>query len=286
MQKRAELGSWALRVGLLVVWFVADLTPGAVAGAGSVDEVLVPAGEFVYGDSQGEEDERPTRRLTLPAFQIDRTEVTVAAYATCVAARVCRAPAASAQDGRLPVVGVSHADAATYCSFVGKRLPTELEWEKAARGTDGRVYPWGGELACERGNFGNFAGDGRCAEDGAPGRPVPVGSFPAGASPYGVLDLAGNVAEWVEGRAGAVAARIAGLPDSELRVLRGGGCCSILGLPRASNRLVLPGSYRDVDIGFRCAHTVPAAGAVQRRSVPGGPGAPGPGAPASAAQRP
>src|SRR6185369_14872837 len=96
----------------------------------------------------------------------------------------------TAATAELPVVGVSFADAAAYCAFAGKRLPTEIEWEKAARGPTGRRYPWGDTFECSRGNFGNFGGDGRCAEDGAPGHPVAVGSFPSGASPYGALDLA------------------------------------------------------------------------------------------------
>lgn len=258
MQKRAGQGAWRLRVA--GVAGVALAVSAVGAGQAAPDDVLVPTGEFTYGDNHGEEDERPARRITLPAFQIDRTEVSVAAYAACVAARACRPPLHASKDPRLPVVGVSQADAAAYCAFVGKRLPTEHEWEKAARGLDARAYPWGNDFACERGNFGNFAGDGRCAEDGAPGRPVAVGSFPSGASPYGVLDLAGNVWEWVDGRAGPVAARVAGSPEHELRVLRGGGCCSILGLPRASNRLVLPGGYRDVDIGFRCARSASKVG--------------------------
>ena len=123
-------------------------------------------------------------------------------------------------------------------SRTGRRCPT---------------FPWGSEFSCLRGNFGNFGGDGRCAEDGAPGTPVAVGSFGSGASPYGALDMAGNVWEWVEGRYGYVADRGGTSPVTELRVIRGGGCCSILGLPRVSNRLALPRSYRDVDIGFRCA---------------------------------
>jgi formylglycine-generating enzyme required for sulfatase activity len=270
-----------------VALFVVGSAGHAAAESATAQEVSIPAGEFIYGDSQGEEDERPSRRLSLPAFQIDRTEVTVAAYGVCVAARACRAAAGPAKDGRLPVAGVSYLDAAAYCSFVGKRLPTEFEWEKAARGVDGRPYPWGAELACERGNFGNFAGDGRCAEDGAAGRPVPVGSFPQGASPYGVLDLAGNVAEWVDGRAGTVAARTVGIPEPELRVLRGSGCCSILGLPRASNRMVLPASYRDVDIGFRCARSLTAPGSASRRATVGATTSPvDPGAASSRASRP
>lgn len=229
-------------------------------------QVLIPAGPFLRGDEAGEPDERPSRRVHLSAFSIDRTEVSRAAYGACVAAGKCRPPAAQGQGGGdLPVVGVTWHDAAAYCAFAGGRLPTEAEWEKAARGTDGRRYPWGDDLACHRANFGCFGGDGRCAEYGAPGHPVPVGSYPAGASPYGVLDMAGNVWEWVAdryalryyGRApsqdpkGPAAADPPGAP--ERRVLRGGGCCSIFGLPRTTDRLGLPADYHDVDIGFRCA---------------------------------
>lgn len=286
MQKRALRGSsWGLRWSALAALSLGGCE-GLANAAAAAGEVFVPAGEFVYGDSQGEEDERPTRRMVLPAFWIDRTEVTAAAYAACVAARTCRVAASPAQNGRLPVVGIGFHDAAAYCAFVGKRLPTEFEWEKAARGSDARVYPWGNELSCERGNFGNFAGDGRCAEDGAPGRPVPVGSFPSGASPYGVLDMAGNVAEWVEGRAGATAARILGISEGDLRVLRGGGCCSILGLPRASNRMALPAGYRDVDIGFRCARTHGSQGPASRRGATGAQIESGATAASSAAARP
>jgi serine/threonine-protein kinase len=212
---------------------------------------LVPAGEFIYGDDHGDLDERPEKRLSLPAFFIDRYEVTVRDYARCVAAKRCAPPAAPIGGASsLPVVGVSFVDAVAYCAFAGKRLPTEQEWEKAARGTAGRRFPWGDGFECGRGNFGNFGGDGRCAEEGAPGRPVAVGSYKSGASPYGSLDLAGNVWEWVDGRYD-----YAPLARPELRILRGGGCCSIFGLPRASDRLPLPATYRDVDIGFRCARS-------------------------------
>ncbi|HNN93719.1 MAG TPA: formylglycine-generating enzyme family protein [Pseudomonadota bacterium] len=247
------------------VGFLADVARSAAGPAtppiaGRMpDEVTVAAGEFWYGDDGGEEDERPARRLQLATFYIDHTEVTVAAYARCVAAGRCRAVASAAKEGRFPVVGVSFDDAAAYCAFVGRRLPTEQEWEKAARGVDARTFPWGNEFSCLRGNFGNFGGDGRCAEDGAPGAPVAVGSFGSGASPYGALDMAGNVWEWVDGRYGYTPDRGGTSPTAELRVIRGGGCCSILGLPRVSNRLALPKSYHDVDIGFRCARSAAPA---------------------------
>jgi serine/threonine-protein kinase len=258
--------------------------------------VTVAAGPFVRGATDGEPDERPVRRLSLPAFAIDHTEVTVEAYAACVRAGTCPKVASAAAApggspaGRLPIVGVSWTEAAAYCAWAGKRLPTEDEWEKAARGSDGRRYPWGDQPECRRANFGNFGGDGRCAAEGAPGRPVAVGSFPSGASPYGALDMAGNVWEWVAdryradayarpggagGEGGQGAPRAAtGQPAGArpvLRVLRGGGCCSIFGLPRAADRLALPEDYRDVDIGFRCARGVAApgqTGAARPRSGP------------------
>ena len=145
------------------------------------------------------------RTQTLPGFAIDRTEVTRAGYAACVAARRCKpvpghlaGPIGS--DGHLPVTGVSWFDARDYCGFTGGRLPTEAEWEKAARGTDGREFPWGGgEPQCDRANWGNFDGEGPCAGQN-PGKPLPVGRFPQGASPSGALDMAGNVWEWVADR--------------------------------------------------------------------------------------
>lgn len=223
----------------------------AEKGTPQAEMVVVLAGEFFYGDDQGELDERPVRRLYLPSFAIDRTEVTVGAYQKCVSAGRCAPAGQIGAEARLPIVGVSFDDAKAYCTFVGKRLPSETEWEKAARGSQGLVYPWGNVFECGRGNFGNFGGDGRCADDGAIGRPMPVGSFPRGASPYGLLDMAGNVWEWVLGRYDWNKPR-----RPELRVLRGGGCCSIFGLPRTSDRLALPATYKDGDIGFRCASSL------------------------------
>lgn len=243
--------------------------------------VTVPGGPFVRGDSEGEPDEKPQQRITVASFSIDRTEVTVAAYAACVAAKACpELPRRKTPDSpNLPVTHVSWQEATAFCAWQGKRLPSETEWEKAARGTDGRRYPWGNDFSCQMGNFGNFSMDGRCAEEGAPGKPVAVGSYPSGASPYGALDLAGNVWEWTadayrkDAYKQAVATAVHGSPSEKLRVLRGGGCCSIFGLPRTSDRLGLPLDYRDADIGFRCAKdgaadTQPASGHATGHSFP------------------
>lgn len=216
--------------------------------------VAIPAGPFVMGGGD-EPDEQPRRTVVLSAFAIDRDEVTRAEYFECVRAGACRAAAdARPEDAtsRLPVTHVSWLDADAYCRFAGKRLPTEAEWERAARGTDGRIYPWGDAPDCARANWGNYDGEGACPQN--PGRPVEVGAY-GGA----IHDLAGNVWEWVADWYDADYYRRAPARDprgprrGERRVVRGGACCSMFGLPRASNRLAFPPSYRDDDLGFRCA---------------------------------
>jgi formylglycine-generating enzyme required for sulfatase activity len=211
------------------------------------DRVAIPGGPFTEGSTHGDEDERPVRKVTLKAFAIDRTEVTRADYASCVAAGRCQATpeklAADGADAKLPVTGVDWSDAQAYCKFAGGRLPTEAEWEKAARGTDGREYPWGNDADCARANWGNFEGEGPCAGKN-PGHPVAVGQYPSGASPYGVLDLGGNVWEWVADKYDQ---------ESGRRVVRGGSCCSFFVGPRAPNRNAWAPDHRDGDLGFRCA---------------------------------
>ncbi|HVZ88404.1 MAG TPA: SUMF1/EgtB/PvdO family nonheme iron enzyme [Polyangia bacterium] len=209
------------------------------------DRVLIPAGPFTQGSTHGEEDERPARKVNLKAFAIDRTEVTRGDYAKCVAAGRCAAvaDATAASEPRVPVTGVDWNDAQAYCKFAGGRLPTEAEWEKAARGTDGREYPWGNQVDCSRANWGNFEGEGPCAGKN-PGHPVAVGLYLTGASPYGVLDMGGNVWEWVADKYDG---------DEARRVVRGGSCCSFFVGPRAPNRNAWAPEHRDGDLGFRCA---------------------------------
>lgn len=232
-----------------VLWLISFLLSGMVRILG---------GPFVMGDA-AEADEQPRRTVVVATFDLDADEVTRAEYARCVQAGACRPSSLPRSDdttSKLPITGVSWGDADAYCRYVHKRLPTEAEWERAARGTDGRQYPWGDEPDCARGNFGNYDGEGRCPQN--PGHPVEVGSF-HGDGGGELHDLAGNVWEWVadwyaaDYYRRAPSANPKGPRRGERRVVRGGACCSMLGLPRAANRLSFPPDYRDDDLGFRCA---------------------------------
>jgi eukaryotic-like serine/threonine-protein kinase len=162
--------------------------------------VFVPAGEFTMG-SEIFDDEKPIHTVYLHAFWIDQTEVTVHMYSICVEAGICAKPENISSSTRpryygnpdfdnYPVIYVSWNMAKTYCEWAGRRLPTEAEWEKAARGTDGRTYPWGEEINCSLANYWG-------KENGCVGDTTRVGSYLNGASVYGTFDMAGNVWEWV-----------------------------------------------------------------------------------------
>jgi len=259
--------------------------------------LLVPAGTFTMGaDRTGEEDEHPAHPVTLPAFYLDRTEVTNAAYAECVAARACprndthiASRMHAGTDAEFtrptqPVVGVTWDDARAYCAFRGKRLPREAEFERAVRDDDGRRYPWGNEPPTpERTAFGRSLG----LKPGH-GTTDDVGAHPAGKGPYGHDDLAGNVWEWMEdeydpfaytratasaGRPGSCAEIMAAqdklraegkqgftgsnpIPRGCDRVLRGGAFNYDGPGLRASNRVHHPGTFWLVMAGLRCAKDV------------------------------
>jgi formylglycine-generating enzyme required for sulfatase activity len=235
--------------------------------------VRVPGGRFTMGHYDSAKHE-----VRLSGYCVDRTEVTAEAYGACVASGRCeeadtggyctRGVAGKEQH---PVNCVDWEQARGYCEWAGKRLPTEAEWEYAARGTDGRTYPWGEEApgpgrlnACgaecramlEKAGMSGWAvmyeGD-----DGWGGT-APVGSFPADASPYGVLDMAGNVSEWVADWYGEYPAGEAENPtgpsSGEFRAYRGGGWNSVVaGFVRAAYRSGGGRSYGFVGLGFRCA---------------------------------
>ena len=207
--------------------------------------------------------ERPSRRVFVPTFGIDRTEVPNGAYRACVVASACVPPASREDDtrtsgGPLPVVGVTYADAERYCAWTRGRLPTEAEWEKAARGDSDRVFPWG-----------RFYGEGLANHGASPFRPdpadgfellAPVGSFPDGASPYGVLDLAGNVWEWTASHPRESDFTELGLSTlgGGMRVLRGGAFDHPVHTLRVTARLPFTNETEVAgDVGFRCAYDPP-----------------------------
>ena len=217
----------------------------------------VPAGEFPMGstdsDSQAYPNEKPQHTVYLDAFWIDQTEVTNTMYRLCVQAGLCQAPSkttyyAGTQFGNSPVVYVSWNDAQAYCQWAGRKLPTEAQWEKAARGTDGHTYPWGEGIGCDKANYA-----------GCIGKAIAVGSYPSGASPYGALDMAGNVWEWVADwydqnyYASSPSSNPPGSVTSQYRVLRGGSWKNEAQDMRAANRGRGDPGIPDVDYGFRCA---------------------------------
>lgn len=242
--------------------------------------ILVPEGPFVRGSEHGDSDEVPVRTIFQNAFLIDKYEVTVAQYRACVASGRCAPPEKflGAQhtyeenlcNGRRsdrdnhPINCMRWWEADQFCQWAGKRLPTEAEWEKAARGTDGRRFPWGAQQAnCDRAAIDD-GGDG-CGREST----WPVGSFPEGVSPYGVMDMSGNVWEWVadwyardyysmapdKNPFNGTRNRAESAPP---KVLRGGSWADQTEMiHRTANRVQYnPNTHPDYTVGFRCAKDV------------------------------
>lgn len=222
--------------------------------------VFVPAGEFNMG-SDSESDAQPTHQVDLSAFWIDQTEVTNAMYAKCAVDGGCTPPLATNSNTHnsyydnsefddFPVIYVNWSQASAYCSWSNRRLATEAEWEKAARGTDGRTYPWGEGIDCHKANY--FFN--KCIGD-----TTKVGSYLEGVSPYDVYDMAGNVWEWVNDWYDGNYYRASPMSNpqgptlGEYRVLRGGSWNDFNNAIPSANRNSSNPSSASSDIGFRCA---------------------------------
>jgi formylglycine-generating enzyme required for sulfatase activity len=247
-------------------WAKPQCRPGATTVKPSSDSGIVwlwiPGGEFVMGSTDtdllraldecnategvrtGKACElgwfhEPRRTVRVGDFEITQHEITNAQYARCVAAGVCEQPGRAIKDTNVrsdpgyfadnyPVVAVSWYDADAFCRWSGGRLPSEEEWEKAARGTDGRRYPWGNTFDVSRANLDSTY-------------PSPVGQYPAGVSPYGVLDMAGNVFEWTTTQANGQF------------VVRGGAWTKYYFRGRVTDRGTwLEPTFANYDVGFRC----------------------------------
>jgi len=212
--------------------------------------VYVPGGPFIFGSDSGHEDETPRQTIEIDSFNIDIHPVTNAEYQAFVQATGHQAPR-HWKDGQIPtgkenhpVVWVTWEDANAYCTWAGKRLPKEMEWEKAARGEEGRIYPWGNEFDSSR-----------CNSNQSDTRDTsPVDQFPNGASPYGVLDMAGNVwewtADWYQPYRGSIY-QIDKYGETH-KVLRGGSWYDGPELLRSSARYPVKPSFKFSTVGFRC----------------------------------
>ena len=296
-----------------ILWCLLAWSPSVLAqeivqvqtSAGTMHELVrVAAGYFAMGSAEGRADEQPVHQIYLDDFYIDRFEVNNDQYASflndidrnadeeghqLIDVRDSDAQilyndagytAVSGTEQR-PVAEVSWYGARAYCTWAGMQLPTEAMWEKAARGTDGRIYPWGDSIDRSRANYGK---EGCCRGDASDGffDSAPVGSYQRGVSPYGAYDMGGNVWEWVVDWYGEdyyeqSPPRDPQGPDTGIsRVLRGGSLSSDPYRLRAPDRSGLPPSASYVIIGFRCAaRELPATavrsaswGQIKRRAAP------------------
>jgi eukaryotic-like serine/threonine-protein kinase len=238
-----------------------------VLDAKGVPMLPVPAGEFTMGGTTPA-DVQPPHKVKMDAFYIDEFEVTNALYQLCVAAGPCRPPLALSsgtipdyyldpQYDRYPVIYVDWDMADTFCTWRGAALPTEAQWEKAARGTDARTYPWGENIDCAFANYQNLANRKNCRNDVSQ-----VGSYESGRSIYGLYDMAGNVWEWVNDWYGpygdVLSVNPTGPKDGTLHVMRGGSYSAIPFNATTTFRTKGFSNYSADDTGFRCArHSKP-----------------------------
>lgn len=235
-----------------------------------MSQVFVPAGDFKMGSEiENNINEFPEHIVYLDAFWIDQTEVTNDQYQQCVIAGACSPPSDFSNYQRadyynnkeyesFPVSFVSWFQAKEYCEWAGRRLPTEAEWEKASRGTEGFDYPWGNEApSYELLNYKGTAG-----QKNPLAGTTKVGSYKHGASPYGAMDMAGNVNEWVADwydqyfYEQSPYSNPQGPPDGDRRVVRGGDWDTYDSVIRSSYRLSAYPDFESSNIGFRCVESV------------------------------
>ncbi|WP_447970848.1 formylglycine-generating enzyme family protein [Nitrospira sp. M1] len=228
--------------------------------------VKVPAGEFIRGTNTGGFNERPENSFHVDTFWIDEFEVTNHQYLEFVESTGHRKPGPPSRYAKnmtnlrglnQPVTYVSWADANAYCEWKGKRLPTEAEWEKAMRGTDGRTWPWGNNLGKDFANLGGV-------QDGFEFT-APVGSFPQDRSVFGVFDGAGNLMEWtdnwyVEQLYSTLVESDSSTVSRTYKTLRGGGYTNRGVDLRITSRMFMVPDFRDETIGFRCVSSQENAG--------------------------
>ncbi len=233
--------------------------PTEITDAKGVSMVLIPSGEFTMGSERV----APLHIVYLDAFYIDKYEVTNALYGDCVKVGSCTVPFekssynyddyyGNAKFDNYPVIGVDWYQAGAYCEWRNINLPTEAQWEKAARGTDGRIYPWGNEISCNYANYYVCRGSANV-----------VGSYESGKSPYGVYELAGNVKEWVQDWYSPNYYNISpesnpmGPQSGSWRVIRGGGYVfSNSDALRSDSRESQDPTNYYLNVGFRCARNV------------------------------
>ncbi len=277
INKRVLLVTVAIVLLVIGVLIFIQYKKGAFSLKPVNDMVLIPAGKFLMGSTDAQitqgynlcqeqnqcslqdyQSEYPQHEVSLPNFYIDRKEVSNADYALFMKAKKVAAPQywndSDLNSANQPVVGVNWNDATNYCQWLSERLPTEAEWEKTARGTDGRIWPWGNTWDGSKLNHGKGGMPGLDASDGYL-YTAPVGAD-LGVSPYGVLDMAGNVDEWVFDTFNPYPGNdkyANSQYNKGLKIVRGGSYEEDSSIQRSASRTVWQPSNNDEATGFRCA---------------------------------
>ena len=256
LKQFALAGAIAAVVAAVIFYGVAAWKKQAYVGKDGAPTVLIPAGRFIMGDDENS----PRREIFVDSFNMDKYEITVGRYGAFLKANGNVKPpedweTADLQSGsELPVVGVDWYDAEAYCKWAGKRLPTETEWEKAARGKDERNYPWGNDPPLpDHAQFSKPAKN-PVYKDGV----ARIGAHPKGTSPFGIYDLSGNVWEWVNDWYAESFRRDdvrnpKGPENGTHKVMRGGGWYDPPDRITATKRMYAEPAQRDDEVGFRCA---------------------------------